>query len=192
MANGSFVKLKNKIEIDISKIIIKNEMINYGYDIDGQFKGISYCVVEGDVISQVMNVIPERYRKNFAVAYMRINNSIPAHTDNRILSSLNFYIKPSNCVTQFYKVKPGNVVKYKHPSTTPNYVAENGLAFKEQDLDTTESFIAETNDVWLLDVTKPHAVKALSEPTDRVAITLSSLIYDYNLVCKMLAETGNL
>jgi len=187
-----FIKLKNKFIVDGNKFNTGNEIVNYGYNVDGQFKGISYFKVEGNIFQEVLKVVPERYRKNFAISYMKINDLVPAHTDNNILTSINFYIKPGNCLTQFYELKYKNIIKKKHPSTIKNYIAGDGLTFDEKDLNPTKSFIAEENDVWLLDVTKPHAVKPLGENTERIAITVASLIYDYNLVCKMLKETGNL
>jgi hypothetical protein len=66
-----------------------------------------------------------------------------------------------------------------------------GRTFKEDDLELTGSFIAESGDAWLLDVSSPHSVKNLgTSPVDRIALVLQSSNYTFNQVYAMLQETG--
>lgn len=117
---------------------------------------------------------------------MKINTEIPPHTDSGIKFTINCYLQTDNCLTQFYKLNSDNPKLTKLPTQT------NGRIYDEADLIKTNSFIAKPNEVWVLDVSQPHGVFPLGEFKERVAITLSSMIYNYNDVCNMLYETGNL
>jgi len=187
-----FAKLKQNFIIDEKKCLIGQELVNYGHEINNEFKGIWYLQIEGTPLDNLIKVVPERYRKNFNFSLMKINTSIKAHTDNGILSSINFYIRPQDCLTQFYRVKSVDVKSHITPSTSKNYLPSNGRAFEKNDLIETNSFIAKPNEAWLLDVTNPHSVESPDQIEERVAITMVSLIYDYKMVYKMLQETGYL
>lgn len=187
MKNGnqrsSFVKLKNNFIVPGYEPL--DVQISYGVNIDGQFKGIQYLNLNSLLHSQIYSVLPERCRKDFFMSLMKVNHSIPPHTDSGINSTINFYIKTENCLTQFYKFKDEQPNTYQIDNQT------NGFIYQEDDLEKTESFIAKDNEVWLLDVTRPHAVKPNNVLSERLAITLGTQYY-YQDVCQILKETGNL
>jgi hypothetical protein len=71
---------------------------------------------------------------------------------------------------------------------------EYGFSFlyDENDLIINSNFLAESNDVYVLDVTKPHSVKPQGKFEERVIVQLGTSTYGFNDVCNMLRETGNL
>jgi hypothetical protein len=102
------------------------------------------------------------------------------------LSTINFYIKADNCLTQFYEFKSENLTKTQTENQT------NGYLFKLDELETVNSFIAEPNDAYLLDVTKPHSVIPLQiTNTHRSAIALQTNKFTFDEVLEMLKETNN-
>jgi len=54
------------------------------------------------------------------------------------------------------------------------------------------SFIANQYDAWVLDVSQPHSVKPIGDITERLGLSLATNTYNYDDVCNMLHETGNL
>jgi hypothetical protein len=178
-----FQKLYNDVVIDNYSPL--EETISYGHEVDGQFRGISYSFVHLNS-RKLYDLVPMKYWSNFYTQLMHINTQIPPHTDSGIKFTINCYIKTDNCLTQFYKLNSNNPKITKLPMQT------TGRIYDEADLIKTDSFIAKPNEVWVLDVSQPHAVFPLGEFKERVAITLSSMIYNYDDVCNMLHETGNL
>lgn len=173
-----FVKLNKKFDIGN---FTEKSLINE-YAING--KGIAFYNIDDYNKDLILSVIPERFRSDFHMREMKINHSIPPHTDSYVCATINFYIKAMNCQTKFFKKVDSSLGVKMTTQTT-------GRTFKEDDLDFTESFVAESGDVWLLDVSSPHSVKNLgAEPVDRIAIVLQSTKYDFNQVYDMLVETG--
>lgn len=196
-----FKKLKNNI--DVGEYTKLEEKMNYDSMIDGEFRGLSYAYIGGPATELMSNLIPERYRNFFYFSSMTANDEIPPHTDNEIVTTINFYIDPQNCITQFYKFRSKNPTKYPTPSpmhqNSPallhdihKHFLQGGHRFDKSDLDETSSFVAQPNEVYVLDVTQPHGVKPLGEFKLRTSVTLATEIYDFDHVCKMLQETGNL
>jgi hypothetical protein len=158
--------------------------MKYGETVNGEFKGIEYLLVEARA-EELWKVIPDAHRDNFFMTVMRVNAAIPPHTDSGIQSTINFYTRTDNCLTQFYRFKTDN------PSTRQVHNQTDGHIFDLLDLDTTESFVAEPNTAWVLDVTKPHSVIPQNNFEERCAIVLSSKL-PYRAVVELLKQTGNL
>jgi hypothetical protein len=180
-----FIKLKNLFRVDkIKKLDLK---MRYGKVIDDAFRGISYYDVDvGTSINLLYSPIPERFRKDFLLYTIESNFSISPHIDNNVKSVINFYIKPSNCATNFYKIKKDSE-SYKHIGQT------TGSMFKKSSLDFIDGFIAKENEAWLLNVSIPHGIEPLSDkPVDRFALTLQTVKYDFDQVKDMLLETNSI
>lgn len=183
-----FQKLNRKFFID--NYTIENFFRFYGNTVSGIQRGISYHTVKGDKLSDLLTIIPTKYLTddNFSISLMSINTHyIPPHTDSNILSSINFYIKTDSCRTNFFSAKVGSL------STSQIENQTNGYIFKESELKNAGSFVAESGDAYLLDVSKPHSV--IGSPkieVDRKAIVIQSRKYDFNTVRLMLIETGYL
>lgn len=174
-----FYKLKNKFSI--SMFDVKEETIYYGIKIGKKVVGLQYCNVEVPEKDFLLNVIPERYRKEAVLLSMGSNSYIPPHTDSMIKATINFYLRPDNCQTSFYKFK----------NTTEGFKKSNqtdGSMYNLSDLKLEDSFIAETGDAYLLDVSKPHSVKPLGRAADRFSLCLQFVDYNFENVLNMLKE----
>jgi len=175
-----FIKLNKKF--DVSRFTETN-LIN-AYAIDG--KGIGFYNIDNYNKELILSVIPERFRKDFFVREMKINRNIPPHTDSYVYATINFYVKAVNCQTNFFKKVDSSLGVKMTTQTT-------GRTFKEDQLEHTGNFVAESGDAWLLDVSSPHSVKNLgAEPVDRIALVLQSSIYTFDQVKEMLLETNHI
>ena len=168
--------------------ILKNPFKNLEYTQGGQ--QISY----GDVITyydaqlageDVFCTIPERYRKDFHVALLKISGAVPPHTDSEIITSINFYVKPGKYRTKFYTPEPRAVKRQIENQTT-------GYIFQKHELANRGSFIANPGDAYLLAVDKVHDVEPLNELEERIIVCLATDKYDFYEVLHMLVETGSI
>ena len=208
-----FLKLNGKFDFE-GKYRQGQSIVSHGKNVNEEFMGINYLSVATQDADQIFAVIPERFRSGFHLVLMSINSFIPPHIDNNIKSTINFYIKPDNCKTQFYSFT-------SEPSGESNVYALDILSVEDD-------FVAEEGCAYLLDVTKPHAVwdmgddliekqleimdtyedaKANMIPdlskkradfptgykdTNRIAICLQSSKYGFDEVKQMLEETCSL
>jgi hypothetical protein len=175
-----FIKLNKKFNVgEFTETNLINE-----YAING--KGIGYYNVDNYNKDLIFSVIPEKYRHEFFVREMKINYNIPPHTDSYVYATINFYVKAVDCQTNFFKKVDASLGVKMTTQTT-------GRTYKEENLEHTGSFIAESGDAWLLDVSSPHSVKNLGiSPVDRIALVLQSSNYTFDQVYAMLQETGYL
>jgi hypothetical protein len=179
----SFQKLKNNFIPNRYEIL--NSRIKFGDNVNGEFEGIEYFDVYYPDSYSLYKVIPSQYWENFCMTLMKINTVVPPHTDTGINVTINFYLQTDDCVTQFYKFK-NEPKKHQIKNQT------NGFIFEESDLEKTSKFIAEKNQVYVLDVSQPHSVKPLYKMKERFGLSLATNTYNYQQVCNMLTETGNL
>jgi hypothetical protein len=96
-------------------------------------------------------------------------------------------MKTGSALTQFYTIKNENAIRKQVKNQT------NGYMFDIEDLEPTYSFIAESNQAYLLDGSKPHSV--LSSETsnlDRSAIVLQTDRFTFDDVSQMLKETHSI
>ena len=170
-----FTKLNQKFKTP--KYAETTPIVHYGIALD-------YYIVELQYPDDFLKYVPERYRDDFMLLFMRANTYVPPHTDSNIQCTINFYMKTDNCRTQFYKFKTDDVKKMQLDAQT------NGFYFDVNDLEQTESFVAENNEAWVLNVAEPHAVLAGKRFIERNTITLSTMKYNYDEVIEMLKETG--
>lgn len=154
-----------------------------GVELGGEKKGIDYKKIWSPDVEKIYSILPKRYWDDFHLTVMTINCEIPPHTDTEIISTINFYIKTDNCRTVFYDKKSST------PKTLQIENQTDGFIYYKEDLIEVDSFIAQPNEIWLLDVKKIHAVEPVGEIKLRKAITLGSFVHDYNAVVEMLKET---
>lgn len=175
---------KLKYNYTVGEYNIKDTQMSFGETIDDKFFGIKYCYA--DVKNNILDsILPKEYHKFFFMTIMQINREIPPHTDSGIKSTINFYIKTDDCLTQFYKFNTDK------PKTKQVENQSDGYIFDLDDLIPTESFIAKPNEGWVLDVTKPHSVIPQSEFKERLAVAFSSEL-EYDVVCDILKDEGYL
>lgn len=164
--------------------ILKRSFQNLDY-VQGD-KQISY----GDVITYydaelagggVFYTIPLRYRTDFCLSLLKINGSVPPHTDSEVKTSINFYIEPGNYRTTFYTPEPKAVKRQIENQT-------NGYIFQQHELANRGSFVAKPGDAYLLGVDRVHDVQGDGE---RTLLCLATDKHDFYDVLHMLVETGN-
>ena len=181
--NLEFYKLKYKFKEEP----YCGTLLQTSYDLNegGEFKGIKYydVVLKTD---SIWRYVPEQYRKDFYTSMMWINTEVPPHTDTSDKVVINADVRPENCITEFYKFK-SDIPKTKQITNQTD-----GYLFDKEDLIINSNFMAEKNDVYILDVTKPHSVVPQGPFEERVIIQLGTSIYNFKEVCDMLKETGNL
>ena len=179
-----FVKLKSTV--DINQYNTREVVQSYGKIVDGIWQGIKYYNVESSQTAKIWSLIPTEYHPNFFINIMSINCNIPPHTDSGILSTINVYIQPDNCVTSFYKVT-GKVVTNQVENQT------NGAIFDKSCLTKIDEFSAYANEVYLLDVTVPHAVTSKEHtPIERIAVCMQSKTKTFEEVYSMLKSTNKI
>lgn len=149
-------------------------LYRFGKDGVHGFEGITYYNVPNTIEFKIKDMIPELNIPEFGVSLMVINRAeIPAHIDNGILTSINFYIETADAVTRYHKVKDDyNPVIVKLPNQT------NGALFEPECLDTIGEFHAKPGEVWALDVTIPHSVSCAKQGV-RIAYVLQSREISY-------------
>jgi hypothetical protein len=174
--NTMFIKL-NKL-IHVPKYDIKQHVVSYG-------NSISYAVVSTP-LNDIFSLVPERYRKDFILLVMEISGNIPPHTDSKILSTINIYLKSDNCKTTFYEIVTNT------PQTTQIKNQTNGKMFDLNSLKSIGEFVAKNNEAWLLDVSIPHSVTSTESTINRIAVCLQSTKHDVSKVKEMLVETNNI
>jgi hypothetical protein len=167
----TFRKIGNKtLNLPLKLEKIKNQ---YGVEIDNQFVGVRYYEVDESLEKKILKTfIHPQARKYFHVALMVINNSyIPPHIDNDLQIVINYYIQTANATTYFWKPNQNTL------STAQVENQSDGKLFRENELECTGQFKAETNDLWILDVSKIHSVGKLYCPknnTLRIAYCIQS------------------
>ena len=143
----------------------------FGKTINGKWLGISYYKADSVIEEKLKSLVPEKYRHLFQVNYMMINTQyIPPHSDDKISTTLNFYVNTAEAVTKFHAKK--NDVKLTSEKLPEQL---NGRLYNADDLYVVSEFIAKPNEVYLLDVQKLHSVSC-NKQENRTAYCLQSYI----------------
>jgi hypothetical protein len=179
-----FIKLKNRFNFENYET--QDNRVSYGRTLGDTFYGIAYDYLKTKSNHGLFEVIPEQHRDKFALLLMKINSNIAPHTDSKILATINFYVKAEEATTTFYSIVSSN------PETRQIKNQTNGRIFQLSDLVPFDSFVAEDNEAYLLDVTNPHSVMYKKTPQNRIAFVLQTPHFSYEEVCSMLEKTGNL
>ena len=147
------------LPLDTSESLKSHE---YGVVRDGKFLGLRYYSVDEETSRKLLDTLvhPEQHR-HFKVYLMVINTPyVLPHSDNDISVVINYYVKTAGAITAFWETK----VKKEVP------------IYCEHELTPLESFKAEPNEAWVLDITQIHSV-VCSETSDtlRMAYCLQSV-----------------
>lgn len=164
----SFLKVKKYYPM-ASEYRAYRPIASYGKNRNEQFVGISYSMVATRDAARAFEVVPERYRKHFYLALMEVNTFIPPHIDTGVLATINFYIKPDGCTTQFYRFRDPEKI---------DRVETKGYVYDLSELEDTVHFVAEKDSVYLLDTTVPHAVWDMGDEVREVQMGLVKLFED--------------
>jgi hypothetical protein len=167
-----FTKLKTTVPLSESEI--KDSLTAYG---DGR---IEFFKISSNVEQQMLSIIPEKYQQYFTGSTMKIKGPyIPPHTDSYRKVGINFYIKTDKATTKFFEKRSENI------TTTQVKGQAEGYVFNELDLILKDTFVSNDNEIWILDITKIHAVSNPSG-TERIAYSLSSNVLSYDQTVKIL------
>ena len=163
-------------------------LIQFGETIDGTFHGIAYHRATVNHGNALYHYFPSVLFNFLEQTLMTINREVPPHIDNEITWVINVYLETNNCLTQFYEL-PDN------PSTFQIRNQTNGCIFNNEGLIPADSFVANVGDIYILDVSKPHAVLPLEPgPIHRSAICYQSraLLYEQFIAFLEIWRTGKL
>lgn len=160
---------------------IRNETFDYD-DINKYTFSIWDVKEQAELGAVIMNVIPERYQKDFVIQCSRAPNGVMPHVDPGRNTTINFYVTTSNCVTKFFK--------FKTPADQREQWKKSREALLLKDLEFVESFVAQPGDAYLLDISTPHSVVATKPNSNRTMVCLSST-HTFSEVLEMLKETNS-
>lgn len=186
-----FVKLKHKFDKPLYAVTDRLSTFT-GNDGEGNERGTYYDRIWSPDQEKFFSVIPKRYWNDFHLTLITVNHYLPPHVDSNIVSTINFYFQPQRCKTSFYKLNVETPKGYYLTNQT------DGHCYYPEELDEVGSFIAEPGDAYLLDIKQIHGVlplddnKPLGPDNLRKAITIGSLVHDYDAVYAMLQETGSI
>jgi hypothetical protein len=185
---------KIKYTHNIENYEVGEQTINYSVEVDGTERGTFYNKVNllhKDVFA-ISKMFPADKREHWNIELLSANHTIPPHTDSEIKTAINLYLEGDICDTVFYELATETPNSYKLETQT------NGSIFEdEENLKEVKRFTALPGEIWLIDVSVPHAVvhrnkKFSKEIINRKAIQLHTTVYSYDEVYDMLNETGAL
>lgn len=177
-----FAKLNIQFEPDIWKQL--NKQVDFGRVVNGRFMGIEYFNIHYAKAQQLYELLPLKFHKDFYLSLLKITDLIPPHTDSHDRAVINFYIKPSECETSFYRLANEN------PSMTQIKNMTDGHLFDLSDLQKVGGFTAHVNEIYLLNTKVIHGVSPKNADVDRQAIQLGTGEYSYDEVKEMLIQKG--
>ena len=184
-----FTKLASNFFLEYQTNLEKEEFANFGNSIDGNFYGISYNRIEKTYSEMLLNFLPDELKEYFSPGVMKINTPsyVRPHIDNDVCTAINFYVNTADATTVYYEFKTDNPKEIKIKNQT------SGSIYQLQDLHASASFHAKPGEVWMLDVSKPHAVFPKTKE-NRIAFCLHSNILPYqeakDLFIKYRGESG--
>jgi hypothetical protein len=147
---------------------------------------ICYNKIDGFIVQEMLNLIPDEFKDKFEVSVMEITKTLVPHIDSYIICSVNYYFNVDDERTVFYRVlenKQGFPIKH---------VRETGRLFHFSDVEEIDSFIAKSGEVWVLDVSKPHnLISSSKELINRRAIVLQTPHFTYEQVLEMIESNLN-
>jgi len=89
------------------------------------------------------------------------------HRDNGVTSCLNYYLRPSGYITEFWEpIENARRLGAKRYDKTTDTYKDVLLGYERDDCILKDSFVAEAGDVYILDISKVHSVTHPSAPND--------------------------
>lgn len=163
--------------------------VSYGVYEDGEFRGIEYGAFNAPsfLVDAFKQLIPDEYADQFYLSLMSINRPILPHVDSHTNTAINLYVETGGYVTSFCTPKE-NAKSFRLPIQD---VRKDGIVYHFEDVDMTDNtFVAETGDVYVLDVSRLHCVYAANDPKckrNRVALNFATQM-SYEDVLDIIAK----
>ena len=173
-----FTKLKITHAINLNDIVYGKNLHNH-YSADRK-KKISFFELSEAIKKQIYSYVPlELHDCLVDVMVLEVENMIP-HIDQDYNTNINFYFSTGSAKTVYYK-----------PHDNYNTYQVSSQHGKGNAIDITQlveiyRFIAEPNDIYILDVNSYHNVIEKNDE-DRIVITLHST-KNYDEVVKLFSE----
>ena len=128
-----------------------------GKIVNGVYRGIRYFDIIQD--SELLTMIPPKYREHFHLSWVEINCTIPIHIDAINRTAINIYYKTDNAITNFYRPVTENSQYYDQSNVSRTSNTDEATPwFLKKDVECLESFCAEVSEGWLLNNQTPHDV----------------------------------
>jgi hypothetical protein len=160
--------------------------------------GLSYHGLKQEVFIELLNRFPESIRPDFVNMGIMTTPNCPSHKDHMSLNLLKkynldtnvhrpistnllYYLSAGEGETRFYEPKP-NAKELHVQNSGPE---SRNITYLNHDLDRVSSFVAETGDYYLLNVSKIHSVNNLINPP-RMMLTFSWHLTPYQEVLEQL------
>lgn len=145
-----FKKIDNLLLPTADPESIKGNLImHYGYN---KYYAISDNYFYNS-ISNSFSVAPKQ------IFLAEVHGPLNCHRDKGVSSCLNYYLRPSNCITEFWEpIENARRIKAKKYDAAIDSFKDVLLGYVRDDCILKDSFIAEPGDVYVLDISKVHSV----------------------------------
>lgn len=149
--------LKDIKDIPVNITGLSNE---FGVYKDGIFCGIRYYTLDKTAIHHLKSkMLPKHLYDKFEIFLMLISyDHILPHIDNNIKTVINYYLKASDAITYFWKLKSNNqedIIQLNNQT--------DGCIYPYERLDYIYEFKAKDNDIWVLNVKQIHSVSGTKD-----------------------------
>jgi hypothetical protein len=172
MGHSLFKKLALSADIDFKILDKKIE-----FELDSQGHKIQYFNVSSCYVDNFIASIGE-HGKHFYTSFVSVDASVPPHTDIVDRVNINFYIETGNYQTTFY-TGPDNTSKITYADHG------DGHAYRMEELEPVDSFVAVPGDVYVLNGKIIHGV-ASADTLARKFLQVSTNQFDYDQVLEIL------
>jgi hypothetical protein len=160
--------------------------------------GLSYHTLKQEVFTELLERFPVEIRPDYVNVGIMTTSNCPSHKDHMnvgllkrygfdidsrqsISANLLYYVRHGGGETRFYEPKPN--AKELHVENSGK--ESRNIAYLNHDLNRADSFVAETGDYYLLNVSKIHSVNNVTTPP-RMMLTFSWHLKPYQEVLEQL------
>jgi len=205
----NFIKLKDQFFFTKDDIQNQNKLMTIGYGGDQTVKSFQIDT-SNPKIQKIYNLIPEHAREFFTISGITVSEHLPPHTDD-VSTSIMFYINTNGYKIQFYKMATDtpelqycpkklngqaitDLKSYKPEIYKTNVKSYTPDIYRAEDLIEDSYFIANNNDAYCIDGTKPHS---LISPDGQAMPTVRSFIcvttpMQFQHVVTLLQQTNSI
>jgi hypothetical protein len=164
-----YTKLNNLTNIfNINEIedIIKTEQPIKSYSPIQDGTGLFYYTAPESLISDVKKLLPTILQNEAEVVLCKIYKGALPHKDHDCKCKINFYLRASNAKTVYFSDPSSDGYSFS------NTDQHNRYDIKQHRLRKTNSFVAQDDEIYLIDTSKIHAV-IMPESLNRIIVSIS-------------------
>jgi hypothetical protein len=149
------------------------------FDLDSQGNKIQYSNVTSQYLDDFMARLGDHAR-HFHTSFVNIEATVPPHTDIVDQVNINFYIETGDYRTTFYR-STNNSARFTYADHG------DGHAYRMEDLQPIDSFVAQPGDVYVLNGKIIHGVTC-ETAVPRKVLQVSSRDLEYGQVIDILSR----